>query len=54
MRTVGPDRVSGIRIAGRLVATLLVLVAFGAVTGAVVGYAISQTVEVLLRFMVSG
>ena len=54
MRTIGADSVSGIRMAGRLVTTLLVLVMFGAVTGAVVGYAISRTVDLLLGLVVSG
>ena len=54
MRTIGVDSVSGIRMAGRLVATLLVLVTCGVVAGAVVGYALSRTVDLLLGVVGSG
>ena len=54
MRSIGADSDNGIRIAGRLVTTLLVLVMFGVVAGAVLGYALSRTVDLLLGLFPSG
>jgi hypothetical protein len=54
MRTIGADSDSGIRIAGRLVTTLLVLVVCGVVAGAVVGYLLSRTVDLLLGLFPRG
>ena len=54
MRTIGADSDNGIRMVGRLVTTLLVLVVFGVVTGAVVGYALSRSVDLLLGLVQSG